>query len=622
MKFFIHAKTGRVSSCIAIIVGALLSYGCATRKPEPAPPVQSYNINRPPVEAPQWAKVNDFRLNPPVVEDITVKKLTVETELVAVRFAADKRLGRTVTISPDEAPIVLHDDGLNGDEKARDHVYSAILPSDWDSLAAEQELLLAELTKRNALTFPVFRGRDVVGEQTINPAELARLRASGIIKVIPFSGGGVLVISNKSLFITDTNVVDDPNRTFNPCTGIGTPMGKWTFGYLMTQMANTPATGVDPSDFVLNWLQTWETPQTVNGFTVTNRNRIINLINRWPTNANGKLDLSQAPMKLSAIVNRIDLAANSAYGRAGGAEGRFVFTVTGPPGTNSIGTNGCSAPEPFTVILEYGVPIHTCFGIRNWARQWLDLQTNQLGSPQYNAALEAITDQFATSNVVASKPNGSALDQLRTDEIALAGPWELREFQIGTNHLLNEVTVKQTPEKQENPQNPSTRLYFQNGSDNGALVQWINQNETAVTNNTYTVPDTLPISPGGPFLGGSSLNSIDFWNATSNTPSINSEAARHQFTLNTCNGCHGAETGTIFRHVIQQNPNGEARLSGFLTGITNTVRLTPSTQTIPLNSTNPVYIYGDLARRAQILAGDASSSCLTRIGAPVNLSAH
>jgi hypothetical protein len=630
MKISVHTKTGRVSSCMAIVAGALLFYGCATRQAEPTSPVESYNINRPPVEAPESAKVNDFRLNPPVVEDITIKKLNGGKVLLAVHFAADQRLGRTVTISPGEDAIVLHDDGLKGDEKGGDNVYSAILTSDWDSLAAEQNMLLAELIKRHALTVPVFSGRGVTGVKKIIPDEQAGAQAGGSIKILPFGSGAPMVIPNESLFITDTNVVDDTLRTFDPCTGAGTPMGKWTFGYLMTQMANTPVTGVDPSDFVLNWLQTWETSQPVNGFTVPARTAITTLINNWPTNGNGKLDLSQAPMKLSAIVNRIDLAANSAYGPVSGAEGRFVFTVMGGGGTNSSGfgggtnssgfggtnasgSGGCS-PELFTVIVEYGVPATNCETIQSWAQQWLNLQDFTLGSTQYNAALEAITDQFTAANANPAKPNGSALDQLRTDEIQLGLqqglPWELREFQIGTNQQLNEVTVKQTPEKEENP--PGPMCYYQNGTNNAALVQWINQNQTEVTNNTYTVPDDLTNPPGGPFLGGSAPNNIDFWNATPNTTSINLEAARHQFSLNTCNGCHGAETGTDFRHV-QQNSTGEAGLSGFLTGITNTVPLNLSTQTIPPNSANPVYIYDDLERRAQILSEDASASCPSAI---------
>jgi hypothetical protein len=624
----------RASLSGAIVIGTVLFYGCATVKKKPVASVQSFDINRPPVEAPSSLKASDFRLNPPVVEDFTVKKLTEDKELVAVRFAADKRLRKTVTINPGGEPIVLHDDGLNGDEKAGDHVYSAILPSEWDSLAAQQDRLLAELKQKNApLTVPVFHGREVVAETPIYADEVSGDHASGIVKAFPFGAGALLVNANESLFVTDPSVVQDPTRTFDPCTGMGATMGKWTFGYLMTAMANTPVTGVDPSDFVMNWLKTWEVPQTVNGFTVPPRLIMIQtIIDMWPKLADGRLDLTKAPLKLSAIVNRIDLAANPAYGQAGGAEGRFIFTLMSNGGG---GDNDCALPHNlFTVILEYGVPIANCHGLQSWAQQWLNLQNFTLGSPQYNAALEAITEQFAAANANPSRFNGSALDQLRTDQFSDTSEdesnWELREFNILTNHQLNDVTVKQTPD---------TSTFIEGGPKNNDMVQWINQNRATVAINIDTVPDSLP-SPGGPFLGGSAPNAgandlgTVFWNATANTTPISTEGARHQFSLNTCNGCHGGETATNFRHVLENNANvngGAASLSDFLTGknMPVTVPLTlgtalpsPGTQTIPPNSSDPKYTYGDLLRRAQILYEDANSTCLSIIRSPVILTTH
>jgi hypothetical protein len=42
--------------------------------------------------------------------------------------------------------------------------------------------------------------------------------------------------------------------------------------------------------------------------------------------------------------------------------------------------------------------------------------------------------------------------------------------------------------------------------------------------------------------------------------------ARHLFSLNTCNGCHGAETATEFFHVGPRRAGQVAPLSKFLTG--------------------------------------------------------
>jgi len=584
----------------AVVIGTLIVCGCS-RKPQPEPETsQAYNINRPPVEASQTAKLNDFRLNPPKVMNLTFKKIDAKKQLAAVEFAPDKRLERTLTVHPEEGPIVLHDDGANGDEKAGDNTFSAIIDSDWDEQAAEQDRLLDVMSQKEALSVPVFEGREIVREQKVDLKEFRRLRDQGILRPLPFGSGGIAVIPGASLLITDPSVIGDPGRTFDPCTGAGTTMGKWTFGYLMTAMANQNFTNVDPADFVLTWLQSWATDQTVNGFIVPKRPGIQQLINLWPKQSNGKLDLARAPMRLSAIVNRIDLASNSAYGRGGGAEGRFVFTVV-------TGTNPNCSGRLATVIFEYGVPIHTCAKIKSWAQQWLNLQNFALGSPQYNAALEVITEQFAAADADTSKPNHSALNQLRTNEIALASPWELREFQVAATHQLGIVDVKQTPEKSDTAQAALPPWYFQGGPKNSVLVSWINGNATAIAANKYTVPLTLPGSV--PFRGGSSPNLIDFWNGTSNSTQIVSEPVRHQFSLNTCNACHGAETQDSFRHIVQ-NATGPTTLSGFLTGITVTVPVKSTTQTIPSNlPPNPVYSYNDLARRAQVLSNTASGNC-------------
>src|ERR1043165_7008520 len=67
----------------------------------------------------------------------------------------------------------------------------------------------------------------------------------------------------------------------------------------------------------------WQNNQTVNGSPVSSRPQITAIIERWPKLAGGRLDLAQAPMKLLAIVNRIDLASNLSYGRGSGG-GRTI----------------------------------------------------------------------------------------------------------------------------------------------------------------------------------------------------------------------------------------------------------------------------------------------------------
>ena len=164
-------------------------------------------------------------------------------------------------------------------------------------------------------------------------------------------------------------MVTDPGRTFNPCTNVGTANGLWTFGHLMTQMANQAATGIAPPDFARSWLAQWETPQTVNSFTIPARANIVSrIVQPWLAASGGTtLDMTKAPFRLLAIVNRLDLRQNLIYGGGSAGEARFVF------GAVDL-TNNC-APLPFSVIFEYGITKNSCQQVKEWGKQWYALRT-------------------------------------------------------------------------------------------------------------------------------------------------------------------------------------------------------------------------------------------------------
>jgi hypothetical protein len=552
-----------------------------------------------PADASQASKLLDFRLNPPEVEEILLKRMPKPTKegasILIVQFAQDSRLKNHLTIFPEGKPLVLHDDGLLGDEKANDRVFSAIVPLDFDQVDAQQKRRLAVLSKTDGLLrTPKFVGRVRVGDERIDPRDIERLRAKDITKLVPFGGGGSAVDSTKSLAVTAVNVVEDPSRTFNPCSNIGAPLGKWTFGYLMTQMANEPLTGINPSDFTLLWLRHWLTAQTVNGFTAPARNAMSGIISRWPKLPDGRLDLAKAPVKLLAIMNRIDLASNPIYGKGSGGEGRFVFGVL------DTSAGGCN-PVSFTIILEYGIPRHTCMEIKDWAQKWEALGSLALGSTAYNSALELITEEFVRANADPSKPNRSAINQIRTDEIAIGAPWELREFRIFDSDSdagqLRQVTVKQTPD---------LATFNSTGPQAGPLRDWINNNAAAIVLDHHTVPALLPFPALIPLLGASSPNNQEFWQVAG----ITDPEARFHFSLNTCNACHGAETATGFLHVAPAAFGTPAALSRFLTGDSTTASgdlevSDPSGMTTPAK----VHAFNDLKRRAQILDELANDDC-------------
>ena len=552
----------------------------------------------------------------PQAESIEATPLERETAegnaLLLVRFVRDAKVEPTVRTVIEERDVLLRDDGLESDERAGDGTYSAIAFIDFNALADNQDRVAqlnaqpepspaddtAEPTSRTAtgtaavsdgelitssaaatdgteheslassdsVLMPEFENsRDRQGTTAVAKVDFRNLKPGQFVPLKPlatFYG----VDPTKSLVITNVKVVEDPTRTFNPCTNKGTPMGAWTFGRLMTEMANQPLTTIPPPAFVRQWLNKWMADQTTaNGWTAAKRQQIKQLvIDPWEVASGGPgmpLNLSKAPFRLLAIVNRVDLrGASTAYGGGNAGEGRFVFGVMDMRKSGGIDPYtgqpqvACS-PTQFTVIIEYGIDRKGCPAIKNWGQQWYNLKFHALGSWSYNAALQAITDQFTKANAAPGKPNGSAVNQVRTNEIAIANlapddQWQMREFRLpkGNGHLF-EANAKQTPH--ESLRNTDLTANFVNSTPIGA-----------------TVPDFLPGMI--PFLTNASdvpaPPAATFW-SDGPTVTIMPRIKRHSFSRDTCSGCHAAETSTIFTHIKPAPFGTPAGLSGFMTGI-------------------------------------------------------
>jgi len=548
------------AQAIAILsIGSLCitSAGCNGKtKPAPIPPTE---VNA------------ALEMNPPIARSVEVQFKPDDPNgnlFVVADFGQGTIKGEFHAIMAGEEKVVLRDDGLGGDGTKGDGVFTAALSEDMDATA---EHLRGISTGMKALiSRPTFVGRERVARDTslsrMVPFDRAAFVSGAKFPLIPAALCEPVtdVSIEHSLMVTNVGVVEDPTRTSQPCTRPDAT-GAWTFGKLMTDMANTASTGVSGEEFVKNWLKSWLAPTVVNGDPLPARTNLFNLVIRPWVIASGSapgsftiadwdtkpLDLGKAPFKLTAIVNRLDLRGNSGYTISNAGEGRFVFGTL----------NGTCAPTSFTVIFEYGVPIKKCRRLVDYARQWYDLRTHAIGSAAYNAALQAVTDVFAAANAVPAKPNGSAINQIRTNEIALDSPWELREFNVdATTHQLFLTTVKQEPAKKYNAMAAPPVL----PSDVTVMADWVNANATDIISDRHTVP--LDIG-GVPFLGGKSHTlSGGFWNAASGQ--ILDPEARHHFSLNTCSGCHGRETRTDFLQVGTPPFGTAAVLAGFLIGIT------------------------------------------------------
>ncbi len=526
-----------------------------------------------PLDVTQYTVNPAFEMNPPLPKSIFIQELKESTESGNILLTSEFENGLLkepfLPIQLGDEKAVLNDNGQNGDEIKGDNIFSVILKEDVKQLMNGARKNLESSSKQSP---PIqFDNRSAVvltksdlQERLKNLDFEKGLRNKLPIELfIPSPDAATLIkIKDHSLMVTNPSVVEDVTRTFNPCTRVGNANGVWTFGQLMKELANEPVTGVNPVDFTLNWLKSWKTPANPNNDNVPARNTIDNIITSWQrlSGVNQPLKLEALPFKLMAIVNRLDLRGNSGYGFSNAGEGRLVFTA--------LSTN-CQ-PLQFTVIFEYGINKSRCADVKAFAQQWYDLQNETIGSATYNQKLQNITDQFTKAGTNPSKPNQSSLNQLRTNEIALGSPWELREFTIdAATHQLLITTTKQEPATIFNRVNTVSAPQPVQAINIERLVKFINDNQPAVEANNYTVP---AVFDGVPFLGGKShtINPVNFhWDGGAAAPQlILSDKARHIFSLNTCSGCHGGEAKTLtFTHIRPSGFGAATSLSGFLTGL-------------------------------------------------------
>lgn len=627
--------------------------------------------------------IRDWEQNPPIAKRVTVQKLEKELEtgenmLVEITFEKGEINQKEFVMYPSEDfKVVLHDDGINGDLRAGDLIFSSYIQEDLESFAKRIEESEASLQSfKNELM--VFDGREATMvrresslfdresfsklEKVDLPKDLFRLPARTPVEIFDKPGGTTptpqppppgpapIILKQNSLLITSLNVVEDPARTFDPCNGAfgsGNPNGAWTFGTMMKGMAYQSVTGISARTFVRYWLNHWMVNKTINSESVPNRaSRMLSFViapwinkarhatspavttTNWQTLWDGIHQdslLKYSPFKLTAIVNRLDLRGNMGYGGSSSNSGetRFIFSVIKNTSTtnckDSLGSGGL---DGFNVIFEYGNPHATCSALKAYAQQWVNLSSLSLGSSAYNTALEAITHQVTDSNTKSTKPNKNAINQIRSNEIALsnsndvignlspAAAWQFREFHLeGSNNLLEQAPLHNEPQSKYN------RLANATAADLNVLATWANANSGAIISGSSL--GNVPLTASGqPFQAGkvnyrsiSPTNAPAFWDgAASPGPGfIISDAARQKFSENTCTGCHSRETRTVFTHVnyvskgtsmqywttlnfVFNASNGthKTHISPFLTGID--VILAPGS-TPPFNGGS--YMFGD-----------------------------
>lgn len=618
------------------------------------------------VPGPTAIKANPALIaNPPKVSSVKIIPLTAPLPngnngtVYATVASGSAITGNTIVVWPKGGPIPLNDLGISPDQNAGDSVFTGNGKIDFADLDAREAALASRISALSNPTVSFFNGRELIATKPFSTASSANTSgntvvSNGSITGFPFLEQVQLPMTfdaSKVLLINHKNVVGDPSRTFDPCntanTGNNTTSSVdnvWSFKTLMANMSPNPNNPAVVQQFVHQWLQHWMQNSSVNSFTIPARTNIQNFFPGWDGVNATTLNMNLLPFRLLAIVNRIDLEGGGGYGSATTAfqpgETRFVFGLVK---VNANGSCPASPAREMTAILEYGDPDfgHCSFFDFNWrAWQWLSLENEVLGSPNYNSALQSITDTVTQPGVSVPKINGSALNQLRTNDHAFNSVGdtevELREFVLGTNGNLQPDTIKQTPDR---PTFDNTQI----------LANFIEQNASDILNESHLVPLAFN---GMPFRAASvRYNGTSFWDApidpnnlpqtllecefdtpfapcyqTNITdtlglglPDIIQSESRHKFSLHACDDCHARETNTTFFHIHPLSPLGtspaimNAMASGFLKGV---VVIDPS----PSNGFQLVRGFQDLVRRGQILEEKAFRSCtpFMMLGAGIN----
>ncbi len=579
---------------------------------------------------PYLPTVEEFALTPPN------PALNSNQSTLAVRFQKSvvARLGSQLPMTLGGQPVVLQQ---SVDDK---NVFSTELDFDWAAFASQQQHR-KELASLGTVV-PVYKGRILLRKEKMQFLDPAKIRAAlQSHQPVQFSpqiltgGDGVTVVPSHELMIIDPHVVEDGSReshgggqlgrTYDACLSVpGNPVGAWTFRKLWMSVVNTTSVPI-AEQALQSFLNNWQNNQTINtNFVVIPRNSssdpslgMSGLLQNWPKDpvpnsncAGGHCPSLEAPVRLNAIVNRIDLSGQP--NQTAGGELRFVFGVTA--GVGSQGQcfvdqgNGQGPPNVFfNIIFEFRVP--PSFTLPQWAAAWDSLPKDNFDYENCPAdgCYVPLLESTITDNVVqatsCTDPHGNpntCLFHIRTNEFELRDEnlqngnfWEQREFYIqryGPPNVIAEKDVAQTPDGSFNTagqlssgNQPQCQGNFTVVDGNlvppscsslspATLATYISafQSEIVETQGTLQVPDDYP--SGQPFLGGSAFNGFNnvglsngFWNATG--IGGNEANARRFFSVNTCQGCHGAETHTQeFQQVMNRRAGTSSSLSAFLLG--------------------------------------------------------
>ena len=355
----------------------------------------------------------------------------------------------------------------------------------------------------------------------------------------------------RSIEIVHPNIVNDA-RSSNATDG------PWSFRRLIENMAPS-ANAVDTDPFVRGIFESFNSVQTVNGAVTEVRNS-VSTMDRFtiPGTSPRQFNLANAPFQLIAVASRLDLRSATTAG-----EGRLIFGLTNASNPSSPNM------ETMTLIMEFALPLVAPLDTpAKWAAKWHELDSiDPATAPAtFAAKLQEITDKFTVRNAFVGRPNGSAINQIRTNEIRFTTFtfWQLREFNMGSNGFMAPATTKESP-----------NWDFINRSQE--MRDFINQNPVLnTTTDTSFMSLKMPtVFENTLFLGVKQNQAVGVvsnggrWDLSDTETQFNSVAIDN-FGFLTCNGCHNENKASGDRAFYQVDPtaspgvDGTGRLSQFM----------------------------------------------------------
>ena len=170
----------------------------------------------------------------------------------------------------------------------------------------------------------------------------------------------------------------------------------------------------------------------------------------------------------------------------------------------------------------------------------------------------SITNDFSGPDQDPSRPNGNAIDQVRTNDVRLVFTpgaassfnnlgklWEVREFHLRTDGL-HQTPMAQEPSRDFDVAPRGTTQVLGTGTRSAELAAWLGANADKVLAGTHSIPKAWEANSS--YVAGSASlgTSVPAWGTNASgvrqIPGV-SEDVRHSFALNICAGCHRQETG-------------------------------------------------------------------------------